>query len=94
MRDTLRDFYNGKIIPCDWRTHKNDELHGLVREIDEEEKYFTSKMTADDCARFKKLSNLYSMLSDLEEREIFVYSFTLGARLILDILDEAEKMEF
>ena len=89
----MRDFYNGRLIPCDWRTHKNDELHRLVREIDEEEKYFASKMSADDCERFKKLSNLYSVLSDSEEREIFVYSFTLGARMILDILDEAEKME-
>ena len=88
----LKQLYFGKVIPWERRGRKNEEQLELVRKIDEEERYFVSKMSLDDCARFRVLSNLYTELGLSEEGEIFSYGFTMGALLMKDILDEVEAM--
>ena len=93
MKNILHDLYLGKIIPFERRNKKNDKLLDIVRKIGEEEQYFVSKLSPDDCLRFDELSNLYSVLSDLEELEVFSYSFTLGAFMMQEMLKEAEAMK-
>ena len=89
----LCNLYYGKIIPCERRNHKKDEEQEIVRQIAVEEKYFTDKMTSDDCARFHSLSERYSALLELEESEIFSYAFTMGAFLMVDMINEAGVMK-
>lgn len=93
MKNLLHELYYGKIIPCERRSRNKEELQEIVRKIGEEEKYLTSKMSPDDCVRFDNLSDLYYKLSDMEEYEVFAYSFSMGARFMLDILDEAGAMD-
>ena len=90
MNNILHDLYYGKIIPCERRNKKNEKLLDIVRKIGEEEQYFASKLSPDDCLKFDELSNLYSTLSDLEEFEVFSYSFALGAFMMQEMLKEAE----
>ena len=93
MRNILHDLYYGKIIPCERRGDKSERLLEIVQQIGEEEKYFASKMSPDDYARFEKLSKLYSELSDLEEFDAFSYSFALGAFMMQEMLEEAVAMK-
>lgn len=88
----LRELYSGKIIPWERRNRKSGEQLEIVRKIEDEERYFASKMQADDSERFKKLSNLYSELMTSEEGEIFSYGFTMGLLLMMDVMEEAEAM--
>ena len=91
-RNILHDLYHGKIITCERRGDKSKKLLEIVQKIGEEEKYFASQMSPDDCARFEKLSKLYSELSDLEEFNAFSYGFALGAFMMQEMMEEAEAM--
>jgi len=84
--------YNGKIIPWERRNPKSEEQHVLIQKIDEEEKSFISEISPEAIERYQKLQSLRSALFESADGELFAYSFTLGALLMLDMLDEAESM--
>ena len=92
MRSILQNLYSGKIVPWERRNRHSEEQHEIVRQIDEEEKILLSQISPESKERYQKLSNLRSSLFESEEIELFAYSFTLGATLMTDILDEAEAM--
>lgn len=85
----LQGIFNGNIIPWERKEPRNEELLEVVRKIEEEERYFVSKMSLDDCERFQRLSNLYLQLSSEGEESLFSYSFTLGLLLALDVAEQA-----
>ena len=89
----LREMYFGKAIPWERRNRKSQEQLEIVSKIEAEERYFTDKMSLDDCQRFQKLVSLYTDLDTFEEGEIFSYGFTMGALLMRDILEEADLMQ-
>jgi len=89
----LREMYLGKVISWERRNRKSEEQTELVDKIEAEEKYFTEKMSLDDCQRFQKLVNLYTQLGSSEEGEIFAFGFSMGAVLMKDILEEADFMQ-
>lgn len=85
----LQGLFNGDITPWERKEPRSEELLEVVRKIEEEERYFISKMSLDDCERFQQLSNLYLKLSSEGEESLFSYSFTLGLLLALDISEQA-----
>jgi hypothetical protein len=89
----LREIYSGKVIPCERKNRKCAEHLEIVRKIEDEERYFVGKMSLDDCERFQKLVSLYTELGLSEEGEIFSYGFTMGAMLMMDMMDEADAMK-
>ena len=92
MGNLLHNLYYGKLIPCERRSRDKENLREIVQKIGEEEKYFAGKMSPDDSTRFGDLSDLYSKLSESEEYESFAYGFSLGALLVMNMLDEADAM--
>lgn len=92
MKSILRDLHNGNVIPWERRNPRNEEQLEIVRKIESEERYFMEKMSLDDCKRFQDLSNLHSLLSNMDEDDFFSYSFSLGALLIMDVMKEAETI--
>jgi len=86
----LREFYFGKINPFERGNRKAAEQLEIVHKIDAEERYFASKMSAEDCQRFKELSNLYSELAESGESELFAYGYSLGALTMIDVMNEAK----
>ena len=62
----LREMYFDKVIPWERRNRKCGEQTELVDKIEAEEKYFTEKMSLDDCQRFQKLVNLYTHWYNLD----------------------------
>jgi len=88
MQNILHGLYNGKIIPWERRSPHNEKQLEIVRKIEDEERYFTEKMTLDDCQRFQALSLLQSELLASEEDHVFSYGFALGLLLMFDVMGE------
>jgi len=91
-KNVLHGLFNGNIIPWERKEPRNEEFLETVRKIEDEERYFISKMSLDDCERFQKLSNLYSQLSSAGEENLFSYGFTLGLLLAMDVMEEAKLL--
>ena len=92
MRTILEELYYGNICPnTDCRSHDKDtkQLIGYIADhhdnllatLNEQQKEILDKF--DDC---------YNELTDINEREIFLYAFKLGARIMLQILTDTESM--
>ena len=92
MESILRGLYSGKIIPWERRNPKSEEQRTLIQKIDEEEKSFISLISPEANERYQKIQALRSALFESSDNELFAYSFTLGALLMSDMLDEAEAM--
>ena len=92
MWNTLLNLYAGRISPWERRNHHDEEEHEIIRQIDEEEKLLFGQLSPEAKERYQKLLNLRSTLFEREEEKLFAYSFTFGATLMLDMLDQAEAM--
>ncbi|GAA4655189.1 hypothetical protein GCM10023142_23270 [Anaerocolumna aminovalerica] len=88
----LHDLYNGNIIPWERHGSHSEKYNELLSKIEEEERYFISKMSLDDCERFQELSQLHMELSTSEEDNLFSYAFTIGVLLAMDIIKETEEI--
>lgn len=88
-RNVLQGLFNRDIIPWERKEPRSKEVLVAARKIEEEERYFISKMSLEDCERFQQLSHLYSRLSSASEESLFSYSFTLGLLMALDIVEQA-----
>ena len=89
----LREMYFGEVIPWERKNRNSEKQRELLRKMEAEERYFVEKMSLDDCQRFQEMLHLNTELAMSEDGEIFSYGFTMGALLIMDILEEAEAMK-
>ena len=83
--DILTDLYYGRIAPWERRPTRNPEKRGLDRQIEDEKRYFTQKMSLDDCQRFEALENLYTQAGELDQVDAFSFGFRLGAALMQSV---------
>ena len=92
MRSILEELFYGNICPntdCRSGNAQTKELMGyisghhdtLAKSLNEQQKEILEKF--DDC---------YSELTDINEREIFMYAFRLGMRIAIDVLCSSEHL--
>ena len=86
MKSILEELFYGNVCPntdCRSKDKETKELMGyiadhhdtLLKELKDKQKEILEKF--EDC---------YNELSDINEREIFVYAFRLGARIAIEVL--------
>ena len=86
MRSILEELFYGNVCPntdCRWSGEQVKELtdyladhhSALMGELTDKQKEILEKF--DDC---------YNELTDINEKEIFVYAFRLGARIAIEVL--------
>ena len=86
MKSILEELFYGNVCPntdCRSTDKETKELMGyiadhhdtLLKELTDKQKEILEKF--DDC---------YNELTDINEREIFVYAFRLGARIAIEVL--------
>jgi hypothetical protein len=92
MDSILRGLYNGSIIPWERHEKSSPELLKIVRKLESEERYFTEKMSPDDCQRFEAFNGLQADLLSAEEDNIFAYGYSLGVLMMMDVMKEAETI--
>lgn len=91
-REILNGLFGGKIIPWERRSPNSERRRELLQKLGVEERYFTGKMSSDDCARFQEFLQLQLELAIEEEDNTFAYSFTLGMLLMMDVMKESETL--
>ena len=86
MRSTLEELFYGNICPnTDCRSH-NKETKQLMAYIAEHHDSLLSTLTDTQKELLEKFDDCYAELTDINERELFVYAFRLGAKITIDIL--------
>ena len=90
-RNILHNLYRGQFSAWERRPVRTAENIAVNRKIEDEKRYFTQKMSLDDCQRFEALENLYSHSNEFEQEDSFSYGFKLGTMLMCAVfLGEGE----
>ena len=92
MRTILEELYYGNICPnTDCRSHDKDTKQ-LIGYIADHHDNLLATLNEQQKEILEKFDDCYNELTDINEREIFLYAFKLGARIMLEILSNTESM--
>lgn len=86
MNRIIDELWYGNVCPFE-DSHKNtEEVKNLLRYISEHKTQLAETMTESQKAIFEKLGDCYAEYSDISEREVFSYAFSLGARIAIEVM--------
>ena len=71
MKSILEELFYGNVCP-------NTDCRSTGKE--------TKELTDKQKELFEKFNDCYTELTDINEREIFIYAFRLGARIVIEVL--------
>lgn len=86
MRSILEELWYGNICPSARCLEASDEAKELIKYIDKHHHALSATLTEQQKETLEKLTDCYSELMDLNEREIFVYAFKLGMKIATESL--------
>ena len=90
MRSILVELFYGNVCPntdCRSNTKETKELMGYI--ADHHDNLLTM-LTDKQKEIFEKFDDCWDELTDINEREIFVYAFKLGMRIAIEVLTESK----
>ena len=90
MRSILEELFYGNVCPntdCRSQSKETKELMGYI--ADHHDKLI-KEITDEQKETFEKFTDCYSELTDINEREIFVYAFRLGMKIAIEVLYSTE----
>lgn len=86
MENILDELWSGNICP-DMDCHTNTkETKKLMQFMAEHHEKLMETLCENEREIFQKFDDCNSELADIYQREIFIYAFRLGARIMLEIL--------
>jgi len=88
----MEALFDGRVIPWERRNVMSEERKAIEKKIEDEKRYFIEKMSLDDCQRFQALESLFSQAASDEEVEVYSYGFTLGALLMMEVMEKKEEI--
>ena len=86
MRSMLEELFYGNISPNTDCRSKDKETKELMGYIADHHSALNETLTEKQKKIFEKFNDCYNELIDINEREIFVYAFRLGARIAIEVL--------
>ena len=86
MRSILEELFYGNVCPNTDCRSKGDQTKQLMGYIADHHSALNETLTDKQKELFKKFNDCYDELMDINEREIFVYAFRLGARISIEVL--------
>ena len=90
MRSILEELFHGNVCPntdCRSQSKEAKELMGYI--ADHHDKLM-KEITDEQKEIFEKFTDCSGELTDINEREIFVYAFRLGMKIAIDVLYSTE----
>ena len=88
MKSILDELFYGNICPnTDCRSH-DKETKQLMGYIADHHDNLLSTLNDQQKELLEKFDDCYNELTDINECEIFIYAFKLGAKLILSVMSE------
>ncbi|MBR1822253.1 MAG: hypothetical protein IJ769_11625 [Clostridia bacterium] len=91
MSNLIHQFYNGELIPSEYFRPKIEEYIELMRQVIGQQSDFIARLNAVDTAltsQFMEIADAMLREYPLESAEVFNQGFRLGARMMLEILQE------
>lgn len=85
--NTLEDLYYGNLFPHEKCAKLNDEVKELLKLLNRNEEKLTATLSEEQKDTFEKYKDCNREISEINEREIFLNGFRLGARLIIDVVN-------
>lgn len=90
MPQTISDLWYGNLNPCDRTMKKGSHMAKPVAQIAETQEDLFARLNDEEKALFEQLADDIAEMYGLSERDAFVSGFTLGARIIIEVLTEAK----
>lgn len=86
MRSILEELFYGNICPNTDCRSQDKETKQLMGYIADHHDNLLSTLNDQQKEILEKFDDCYNELTDINEREIFTYAFTLGAKIVFEIL--------
>lgn len=84
----LEEFWYGNIEPTEYDTSSSKEYKELLQLISRNEEKLLATMTDDQKDLFSRYQNCVREFQAIAECLLFQNSFRLGARMMLEVMDE------
>ena len=89
----LEELYLGGVRPGELSGKRNAQYKKALDEIIEAGDALTASLSAEQKELFEDYMAAQREVSTLTDVETFIYSFRLGAKIMLDVLTESEMKE-
>jgi len=86
MRSILEELFYGNVCPNTDCRSKDEQTKQLMGYIADHHSALNETLTDKQKEIFEKFNDCYDELTDINEREIFVYAFRLGMRIAIESL--------
>lgn len=86
MKSILEELFYGNVCPSVDIQRTNEATKELMGYITEHHNTLMEELTDKQKETLEKFENCYTELTDINEREIFVYAFRLGLRIAIESL--------
>ena len=94
MRSIIEELWYGNICPNSDSTQERKETSELMKYIADHYQSLISEATDKQKAILEKFADCQSELTSINERDIFVYAFKLGARIALEIMNTDNILKY
>ena len=86
MTSILEELFYGNVCPgTDFRS-KDTKTRKLMEHLADHHEALSGTLTDKQQELLEKFDDCYGELTDINEREIFIYAFRLGARVAFEVL--------
>ena len=86
MKSVLEELFYGNLCPNTDCRSKEKEVKELMGYIADHHDTLIAQLNEKQKEIFEKFDDCWNELTDINEREIFVYAFKLGARIVIEVL--------
>ena len=86
MRSILEELWYGNIYPSDGCRKITKETKELMKHIAEYHDHLYTTLNEKQKETMEKFDDYYAELTEINEREIFVYAFRLGAKMMMEVI--------
>ena len=86
MKSILEELFYGNICPNTQCRNKDKETKELMGYIADHHDALMAELNDKQRETFEKFDDCWDELTDIKEREIFVYAFKLGMRIAIEVL--------
>ena len=86
MRSILEELFYGNICPNTDCRSNDKEVKELMGYIADHHDNLNQTLSDKQKELLEKFDDCYNELTDINERELFIYAFRLGARITLEVL--------
>ena len=86
MESMIEELWYGNIVPQEDDRVNSKEMKELLGYMARHHEDLEKSLSDEQKEIFEKFNDCYDELTDINEREIFVYAFRLGMRIAIEVL--------